>query len=91
MFLSTETNISLVLSLDCFYIKNCLGVKPYFLKGESISSMPILYCVARLAMVWLCCFWHLLILSLVCENFSLAIDEVSLIFHQFYFHGPAFN
>ena len=48
--------------------------------------MPSLYYVARLAMVRLCCVWHLLILSLVWEDCYLAMVGASLIFAPYFFH-----
>ena len=44
-----------------------------------------MYYVVRLDNMWLCFVWNILIFSLVWEDFSLAMFEVSLIFHHIFF------
>ena len=63
---------------------------PDFLHVDSSSYMPYLCSVVRLAMLWLCCYWHLLILSLVWEDFSLVMFWLSLIFAPYLFMDSPF-
>ena len=79
VFPSTESNQRLVLYLEHWKVTTFLSVNTELLQGESSSYIYSLYSVAIIVNVWLCCFWHLFILSLVWQYFYLAMVGASLI------------